>query len=517
MPNEPPQGTARQGRQIPVSLDAPLWEQLHQAVEAETGMELSGNRFPRLQEAVARVVARQQSAVSLERILAQPRQRSAFLEQVCAELTVGESFFMRNEHHIRALREHVLPGILTQNEASREIRIWSAGCATGEEPYSLAILLDQVLDTPINQQSKFKNQKSDWNVHILGTDLNPDFLARARNADYGQWAFRGTDINNDRNYFSPKGKRYQLHPRLRQWVRFNYLNLVKDVYPSPMTGTMALDLILFRNVAIYLKKEVTQAIIGRFHRALRPGGWLLLGETELNIASPDGFEVIHFDQTTFYRKAGERDASPKPAATLPVSVLADVSIRTPLSDPRVAEPPDWVPLPTARKTVAPAPAVSSWERIERCVANKDFAEAERMIGSVPTNKERAALRVRYAQSLLACAEVSRAHATLDACLVDEPLSLEAQLLRGSFAEEAGDLDAAEQAYRRALYVDRFCAMAHFHLGLVQQQRGDFEASQRTFQLVKRMAGEHEPHAVVEYGEGVCYGRLLEMADRFLDS
>lgn len=482
-------------------------------------MDLSGSRFPRLQDAVTKVISRQQVGTSLDHVLANPRQRSDFLERVCAELTIGESFFLRNDHHMQGLREHVLPRIIKEKEDTREIRIWSAGCATGEEPYSLAILLDQLLQSESAQIANQNSRIGNWTVHILATDLNPEFLEKAREARYSQWSFRGTDINQDRNYFEPEGKNYRLHPRLRNSVRFNYLNLVKDVYPSPMTGTMALDLILFRNVAIYLKKEVTQSIVGRFHRALRPGGCLLLGETELSIASPDGFDVEQIGQATFYRKTGGRDVALKESLVAPVPVLADVSASPLSSFPDVAELPQWVPLPAARqpvsRTAAPA-APAAWERIQACVENGNFDAAERIFDSVSTRKERNELRLKYARALLARAEVARAHETLDVCLRDEPLSLEAQLLKGSFAEEDGDLDGAEQAYRRALYVDRSCAIAHFHLGLVQQQQGKVEAAKRSIQLVQRLVSEHEPHAVVEHGEGVCYGRLQEMAGRIFD-
>src|SRR5947209_3349573 len=139
-------------------------ERLRQLAEAETGMDLAGTRFPRLQTAVERILASQPGG-NLDRLLARCEEHPAFLEALTAELTVGESFFFRNEHHFRALREQVLPDILRDNAAQREIRIWSAGCSTGEEPHSLAILLDQIL-----------SDRGHWQVSILGTDLNLAFL-----------------------------------------------------------------------------------------------------------------------------------------------------------------------------------------------------------------------------------------------------------------------------------------------------------------------------------------------------
>ena len=220
----------------------PQWDRLRTLVEHETGMDLAGSRFPRLQEAVRKSVPHSLTDTELERLLAHPERLAAFMERVTGELTIGETFFFRNDHQFGSLREHVIPDILQRDGSAtserKEFRVWSAGCATGEEPYSVAILLDQLL-----------GQRSDWHVSILATDLNPEFLDRARQGCYRQWSFRQTDINLNREYFQPNGDSFQLIKRIRDRVRFVYLNLVKDVYPSPLTGTLGLDLILFRNVA----------------------------------------------------------------------------------------------------------------------------------------------------------------------------------------------------------------------------------------------------------------------------
>jgi chemotaxis protein methyltransferase CheR len=482
-------------------------ERLRQLVEAETGMDLAGSRFPRLQGAVERVLG-QQPGANLERILARSEEYPAFLESLTAELTVGESFFFRNEHHFKALREQVFPEIMRENAAQREIRVWSAGCATGEEPYSVAILLDQLLA-----------DRGQWQVAILGTDLNLAFQERARQAQYRQWSFRQTDIHQDRRYFSPDGEWFVLSPKVRGHVRFAYLNLVKDVYPSPLTGTVGLDLILFRNVAIYLKPEITQAIIERFRRALRPGGWLLLGEVELSLTPTAGLEAKQFGQATFFRKpleASGESVLPGPAVVPPLTaVLAPGSPTAPL----VPTLPEWGPLPwtgPGSRGTAPArtltpPEAPFWEQVERCMAHKDFAGAQLVLTRISSAKERAKNRLRYVGLLLGFAELGRAREMLEICLREEPLLIEAQLWKASFAEEAGDLAAAEQAYRRALYIDRHCPMAHFHLALVLQQKGNQAGAHRSLHTTLELIRGKDPHALVEYGEGICYGRLHEMA------
>ena len=502
-------------------------------------MDFSGNRFMRLCDAVAKALSQPTapplaSGCSSESFAIGLRNPDKFIERLVAEVTVGESYFFRNEHHFRALREQVIPQIVRENTNRRAIRIWSAGCATGEEPYSIAILLDELLGPRPSLHKPSTVQASDWSFSILGTDLNPEFLDRARIASYRPWSFRLTKVHEDRNYFEREGDSYRLVPRVRDHVRFAFLNLGKDVYPSPLTGTLGLDLIVFRNVAIYLRPEVTAEIIERFCRALRPGGWLLLGETELNLAPNKGFEAQRFDQATFYRKTGDstvlgdESLSPSPLPVLATVALAAQARRGIYVQTSVPELPEWVPLPKRAGTLKTATlaetsrssdrdSTASWQEIESSVENRQWDQAERTLERITENQKRAHIRLRYIQLLLSKAEVIRARKMLSICLTEDPLLLEAQFLQCSFALEASDLNGAEQACRRALYVDRQCLMAHFHLALIQKQKGDQAGSERSLKTTLKLAEGKDPHGLVQYGEGVCYGRLKEMAKTLLGS
>lgn len=123
------------------------------------------------------------------------------------------------------------------------------------------------------------------------------------------------------------------------------------------------------------------------------------------------------------------------------------------------------------------------------------------------------MRLRYALALIARAELARARQVLDASLQDEPLLIEAQMLKASFCEEAGDLAAAEQAWRRALYIDPAAPMVHFHLALVLDQRGDLPGKARSLKAAGKLLEGRDPRALVPYGEGVCYARLQDMVSR----
>lgn len=501
-----------------ISADSARWEQLRLRIEAETGMDFSGKRLERLQAAVRKVFSKNAAVSDDGDLPAQWDREAGFLERLAAELTVGESFFFRNEHHFRVLREAVIPEIARENLEKHEIRVWSAGCATGEEPYSLAILLDQVLHCDLS-----------WRISVLGTDLNQDFLKRAAEASYRAWSFRQTNIHADAAYFSPQNDAYRLVPRIREHVRFAYLNLVKDVYPSSLTGTLGFDLILFRNVAIYLQPEVTKEIIRRFYRALRPGGWLLLGETEVSVAPVGEFEVRRFDRAVFYQKRRDLPVTTgddlaqcsTPPALAAFAVARGVKPLAPLALP------DWVPLPKAKTAahnanadaayaavVAPLAssgnAVVTWESIESLIRSRRFDDVDRALMRVDDVNERAMLRLRCSRALLACADTVAARRSLDLCLRDSPLLIEAQLLKASMAEESGDLATAEQACRRAAYIDPRAAIAHFHLALILERRGECLKAAKSLATTLKLIENQDPHALAPYGEGVCNGRLREM-------
>lgn len=495
-------------------ITAQQWETLRGYLERETGMDFAGPRFSRLRSAVTKVLTlHPQWRLAGEH----PEEQlpPALVELVTAELTVGESFFFRNHAHFDALRDHVLPAILAENAARREVRLWSAGCAAGEEPYSLAILLDQVLQG-----------REPWHVSILGTDLNPEFLQRARQGWFRPWSFRHTQVHYDARYFRPRDGGYELSPRIREHVRFAYLNLVKDAFPSPLNGTVGMDLILFRNVAIYLKPEVTAVILRRFWDALRPGGWLLLGETELNQAEIAPFTVRRFASATFFQKSPSAQPSTLPA--LPRPALADAGGWQGITVPVVPPVPDWVPLPSAggSQTLSspPTPHVFGSESQVAAPSQIDAPRDRRApvtatvaatspgadLLAVADPRQRAQARLKLAHSLLLQAQTAEAKRQVELSLQEDPLLVEAYILQVGLAEDAGDLAAAEHACRRALYLDRRCCLAHFHLSLVQQQQGDVAGAAKSLRTVRELIEQRDPHELVEYGDGMCYGRLREL-------
>src|SRR5579859_2391509 len=206
-------------------------------------------------------------------------------------LTIGETYFFRNKPHIDLLREQVLPALIERRRREEHpwLRVWSAGCATGEEAYSLAILVRELIPDPQR-----------WAIFILGTDLNSESLHRARLGIYGLWSFRDTDPALMSRYCTPRGDRMAVTDEITGMVSFSMLNLVQEDSYSGVASAM--DVILCRNVTMYFGPEAARVVAKRLLSALNPGGWLFVGPSEPDAQVFAGFDMVSAFETTAYRR-----------------------------------------------------------------------------------------------------------------------------------------------------------------------------------------------------------------------
>jgi chemotaxis protein methyltransferase CheR len=217
------------------------------------------------------------------------------------EITVGETCFFRNEPQLDALRQIVLPKIIEAKTGLpfRRLRIWSAGCSTGEEPYTISMLILEEAHCRLK----------DWSVEIFATDLNENSLAHARNAVYSNYSTRHLTPYYLQKYFTPVGEQLHLQPSVCRGITFNRLNLSDD---AGMTLMKSMDVILCCNVLIYFDLASKRRVIQHFHNNLLPHGYLFLGHSESLYGVSDGFRLVHFPRTTGYVKA-ERSITGKRA------------------------------------------------------------------------------------------------------------------------------------------------------------------------------------------------------------
>jgi len=210
--------------------------------------------------------------------------------QLFDTLTINYTSFFRDTSTFQALRDQILRPLIREREQRgvRRLVMWSAGCASGEETYSLAILVSQVLGSRL----------SHWNIRILGTDIDENKLAQAREGIYGPLSFRGTKWPHLERYFLREGEKRRVRPDLKRLVRFQHHDLLHEEPPRRF------DIILCRNVLIYFQRPQQNYILQNFHKALYPGGYLILGKTEIiPIHFASLFETINRREHIYRKKS----------------------------------------------------------------------------------------------------------------------------------------------------------------------------------------------------------------------
>ncbi|HEX9859734.1 MAG TPA: protein-glutamate O-methyltransferase CheR [Nitrospirota bacterium] len=216
------------------------------------------------------------------------RRKEEELVEVIDSLTTNETYFFREEVQLKAFIEEIIPDLVARKDGGRKLKIWSAGCSTGEEPYTIAMLLmeagyDKKLD-----------------IEITGSDINQKVLAAARRGIYKRGSFRSSTDYYVQKYFKedPPGN-FKISDDVKKLVSFSYLNLFD---PYKLSFLKDMDIIFCRNVIIYFNTASKKKLIGTFYDKLMPGGYLLLGHAEslMNISS--SFELVHFKNDMVYRK-----------------------------------------------------------------------------------------------------------------------------------------------------------------------------------------------------------------------
>lgn len=206
-------------------------------------------------------------------------------------LTNSESYFFRDKDQFNLLRNHILPELIKRKQNNKNIRICSAGCSSGEEPYSLAILLKEILPNP-----------EEWNLKIVGIDINQEALQKAGLGVYRPWSFRRVEEEIVQHYFQTINHQYHIKSSIKQMVKFQNLNLFKEVFPRHGSEIQDLDLIVCRNVFIYFEPSAIAKVLEKFYNALQPLGYLLTGHAELSGQNLSQFQTKVFPESVVYQK-----------------------------------------------------------------------------------------------------------------------------------------------------------------------------------------------------------------------
>jgi len=450
-----------------VSLTSDSLQRAIQLIEGRTGLAVSSL----LRTDVSHVVA-QLSRGDVEAWLAELQHSSEDAptwQRLIAALTIGESYFMRDLQHFRFLRERLLPPLVLKRRQAGDLHLnlLSVGCSTGEEPYSLAITLNEFLPD-IDR----------WHITLIGMDINAAALEQAQRATYRPWSFRHTGETFLRRYFTPKEDGYQLSEEIARRVTFVRGNLI-DPPALPQ-----FDVIFCRHVLLYFTARHAQLAEDNLYRLLRPGGWLFLGSAEALRSHRERWQIDVPVQAPIYQKSRRRTVQP---------------LAKPLSG---AQPLPALPVEVAAVDVRHAQAA---------IAAGDLDHAERLLGQVLMETPHAP----QAHTLLAFIFASRkaypeARAHLDTALRFDPTHSDAYYLRAVMLSEEHQPHLAQKELQAALYYQRDHLPALLMMGMLALSTGNLPKAHRIWQRVRALAQRLEAHQPISATSELTAGQVLSM-------
>jgi chemotaxis protein methyltransferase CheR len=387
-------------------------------------------------------------------------------------LTTGESYFFRDAGQIDLLAGTILPELIQRRASRRRLRIWSAGCSTGEEAYTLAMLIDEM-----------GPMLAGWNIQIVASDINLNALEKARRGQYTAWSFRTTSLSRKATYFQQRDATvWEIAPRLRDMISFRAVDLVRDRFPDGDNALCEFDLILCRNVFIYMNDGAIGTIVRKFAGAIADGGYLVTGHSELFAHDTAPLYIRMYPQSAVYQRSVM--ASPE-MESLRVRATTTVEPRLRIEAPRRrrdTKPRAQVTAPRAPKPDTHADAESliksAWELADR----GDRAEATRLC---------------YAAAVAA------------------PFDAGPYFLLAQLAQQRSARGEAKALLRKAIYLDPAFVAAHLELASLHAVDGNDVAALRTYRTARAVLVRLPSTATVPPFLTSTAQEVLEFVDRML--
>lgn len=490
------------------------------AVEARLGLRFDDHRLTQLAEVLERrAQARRLSAGAYLAALATELEASDELSALARELTVGETYFFRHTDQFTALREVALPERRSARAASRQLRLLSAGCASGEEAFSLAIALRE-LDPGLG-----------FETFVHGIDLNPEALAKAERGLYSSWSLRETPDAARERWFVSEGREFRLKPELRHAVRFAQHNLTLDA--PELLAPSTYDVIFCRNVLMYFSPVQAAAVVQRLSRALVAGGFLFLGHAETLRGLSHDFQLRHTHNTFYYQRRGAplRRSSPPPRPVSTPMGAVDASAGTVAERAAAGAGDGWVKpwlegVERSSERIAELSqrgergeraSVSGAATAERLQEPLELLQSERFGDALallqrlsPAERTDPAALLLRAALLTHQGDLAEAEKVCHELLRLDDLNAGAHYLLALCCERRGSPQVAVEHDRTAVYLDGAFAMPHLHLGLMARRRREPELARQELTTALALLEGEDASRLLLFGGGFSRGALLTL-------
>ncbi len=441
------------------------------------------------------------------------------LRAVVGHLTIPETYFFRIPDHFRVLEEVVLPERIRAQSATRQLNILSAGCASGEEPYTIAMLM------------RGRVNLAGWQVNICGIDVNPAAIAKGKKGRYTAWSMREIDPTVKERWFRPQGRDFQLNDSIREMVSLEEGNLMDP--QAPFWKPKTYDAIFFRNAFMYLSPEAGRAVVARMARSLAPGGYLLMGPAETLRGVSHDFHLCHTHETFYYQlRTGNSRAvnnhldvfTPAPESSRPVDdaemppmeIGSDWANSIRQATERVRELTRTPKRSREAKPVKANRAPADLSGAMKLLQEERFEQALQVLDRLPAEAQTSPdVQVLRAALLANRGDLAKAEDVCSSVLKMDELNAGAYYVMALCREQANERQKAMEHDLTAIYLDPSFAMPHLHLGLLAKRSGELELAMQELGQASLLLSREDALRVLVYGGGFSREALVELCRREL--
>ena len=437
----------------------------------------------------------------IQHILSSPLTRG-HVEILTAHLTNNETYFWREHGTFEALEQKIIPELIRLRQEEKRIRIWSAGCSTGEEPYSIAFALDRVIP----------NIK-DWNITILATDINPRILNKASIGEYSQWSFRGTPQLLKEKYFLQKAnKKFGIIPEIKSMVKFDYLNLAEDVYPSPLNNTNAMDIIFCRNVLMYFTQNRITQVVGSLYNSLIQNGYFVVSASELSLLNFSKFTAVNFPGTVLYQKSSKKKKYQESFTNIkeePEPIIFQLQLE-PISTIVEAEPQiQKVEKEVVTEIESPVQIKTIYEEALLSYSQGNYADViDRLQKDVHTSDE----QILLIRALANQGKLTEALKSCEKTIAANKLEPRLHYLYATILQELNNEKDAIASLKNAVYIDPNFILSYYSLGIIFRRQGNLIGAKKSFENALQLLNKCSQEDIIPESEGLTAGRLKEIVN-----
>jgi len=422
---------------------------------------------------------------------------------LATHLTVGETYFFREQIGLDLFKELILPRHMKNEKTTVPFRIWCAGCSSGEEPYTLAIIIKEYFP-----------QISEADISILASDISPLALKKAIQGIYSEWSFRTIDPFLKSKYFRKEGGNWRISPEIQRMVNFSFINLADQSYPSPLTQTEHLDLILCRNVLMYFDPAVIKEISKKFLNCLNDDGWLITSQVELNDEYYSDFHRIQFLNGIFYQKSSTKInkaiTHPGPVAGInhPVIPFVQPDKKSHKNNKNVTVNPSKNQTLDKKTRTVTHQTTPDLRALFDTGCYRQITEFMERSGNHPelTPEKIPIIARAYANT----GHYREAAHYLEKLIYGKQTTPEVYYLYATVLFELNDYEKAETHLKKAIYLDHRHIPTYLLLGNLMNIQGKKELASKYFKNVFTLLDQYQDQDLVYGTEGMTAGRIKSM-------